>query len=85
MKESAEVKKRIGVLFGGETGLYDRLTARENLEYFGKLYGLDQHEIKARIEDLAKAFWHETIYGSKGERILKRNETKGGDCQNLDP
>lgn len=56
VKESTEVKKRIGVLFGGETGLYDRLTARENLEYFGKLYGLDQHEIKARIEDLAKRF-----------------------------
>ncbi|MGA3881989.1 ATP-binding cassette domain-containing protein, partial [Bacillus pumilus] len=50
VKESKEVKKRIGVLFGGETGLYDRLTARENLEYFGKSYGLDQHEIKARIE-----------------------------------
>ncbi|MDH8711783.1 ATP-binding cassette domain-containing protein [Bacillus altitudinis] len=56
VKEATEVKKRIGVLFGGETGLYDRLTARENLEYFGKLYGLDQHEIKARIEDLAKRF-----------------------------
>src|SRR5690606_21436487 len=33
-KDSRKVKSRIGVLFGGETGLYDRLTARENLEYF---------------------------------------------------
>ncbi|MGE6631930.1 ATP-binding cassette domain-containing protein [Bacillus sp. NPDC077027] len=56
VKDATEVKKRVGVLFGGETGLYDRLTARENLEYFGKLYGLNQHEIKARIEDLSKRF-----------------------------
>ncbi|MCD7034210.1 ATP-binding cassette domain-containing protein [Metabacillus sp. GX 13764] len=51
-----EVKKRIGVLFGGETGLYERLTARENLEYFAMLYGLSKHETKVRIDDLAKMF-----------------------------
>ncbi|BAI83731.1 ABC transporter ATP-binding protein NatA [Bacillus subtilis] len=51
VKQPAEVKKRIGVLFGGETGLYDRMTAKENLQYFGRLYGLNRHEIKARIED----------------------------------
>lgn len=56
IKNPNEVKKRIGVLFGGETGLYDRLTARENLEYFAALYGLSKHETKVRIDDLAKMF-----------------------------
>lgn len=56
VKQSDEVKKRLGVLFGSETGLYDRLTARENLEYFGSLYGLGKHETKVRIEKLAKMF-----------------------------
>ncbi|MGP7817012.1 ATP-binding cassette domain-containing protein [Niallia sp. 01092] len=51
-----EVKKRIGVLFGGETGLYDRLTAKENLVYFAALYGLSKHETKVRIDELAKMF-----------------------------
>ncbi|MFZ7943423.1 ATP-binding cassette domain-containing protein [Neobacillus sp. 19] len=51
-----EVKKRIGVLFGGETGLYDRLTALENLEYFAALYGLSKHETKVRIDDLSRMF-----------------------------
>ena len=32
-----DVRKQIGILFGSEVGLYDRLTARENLEYFAKL------------------------------------------------
>ncbi|WP_312471644.1 ATP-binding cassette domain-containing protein [Neobacillus sp.] len=56
IKNADEVKKRIGVLFGGETGLYDRLTARENLEYFATLYGLSKHETKVRIDDLSRMF-----------------------------
>lgn len=56
MKNSEKIKKRMGVLFGGETGLYDRLTARENLQYFAMLYGLSKHETKVRIDDLAKMF-----------------------------
>jgi sodium transport system ATP-binding protein len=51
-----EIKKRIGVLFGGETGLYERLSARENLEYFAALYGMSKHETKVRIDDLAVMF-----------------------------
>ncbi|MFD2169386.1 ATP-binding cassette domain-containing protein [Tumebacillus lipolyticus] len=50
------VRKQIGILFGGETGLYDRLTARENIAYFGKLYGLDNALIKQRTESLANRF-----------------------------
>jgi sodium transport system ATP-binding protein len=56
IKSPNEIKKRIGVLFGGETGLYDRLTARENLEYFASLYGLSKHETKVRIDELARMF-----------------------------
>ncbi|AZB41869.1 ATP-binding cassette domain-containing protein [Bacillus sp. FJAT-42376] len=56
VQNSYDVKKRIGVLFGGETGLYDRLTAKENLEYFASLYGLSKHETKVRIDELAVRF-----------------------------
>lgn len=55
-RQSHEVKERIGVLFGGETGLYERLTARENLTYFASLYGLSKHETKVRVEKLAVQF-----------------------------
>ncbi|MBC1368564.1 ATP-binding cassette domain-containing protein [Listeria welshimeri] len=56
LKKAEEVKNHIGVLFGGETGLYDRLTARENLLYFGGLYGLPKHTLKNRIDDLSQRF-----------------------------
>ncbi len=50
------VKKRIGVLFGSETGLYERLTARENLQYFAHLYQIQKEKAKERIEQLASRF-----------------------------
>ncbi len=56
MKDEREIKKLIGVLFGGETGLYKRVTADENLKYFATLYGLSKHETKVRINDLEKMF-----------------------------
>ncbi|WP_062106961.1 ATP-binding cassette domain-containing protein [Bacillus niameyensis] len=55
-KNKEKIRHRLGVLFGSETGLYNRLTARENLEYFGSLYGMSQHDIKNQIEILAKRF-----------------------------
>jgi sodium transport system ATP-binding protein len=55
-KEPMKIKGRMGVLFGSETGLYDRLTARENLVYFAKLHGLTKHETNERVEYLAVRF-----------------------------
>ncbi|WP_040979350.1 ATP-binding cassette domain-containing protein [Oceanobacillus jeddahense] len=49
-------RKNIGVLFGGDTGLYNRLTVREHLEYYGFLYGLDESILKKRISLLEKDF-----------------------------
>jgi sodium transport system ATP-binding protein len=44
-------RKAIGFL-SGTTGLYGRLTARENIEYFGKLHGLKGRALKTRCEAL---------------------------------
>lgn len=53
-REPAEVRRRIGILFGGDVGLYNRLTARENIAYFGSLYGLDHARLQARIDSLSR-------------------------------
>lgn len=55
-QQMMQVKSRIGVLFGSETGLYERLTARENLQYFARLYQIDKRKAKERIEQLASRF-----------------------------
>ena len=56
VKDDANVRKCIGVLYGGDTGLYDRLTARENIEYFGRLNGLNDDAINKQIEYLSEVF-----------------------------
>ena len=56
VKNSKEVRKNISILFGGEVGLYDRLTARENIMYFANLYGIDEKEADKRVKELAKEF-----------------------------
>lgn len=54
IKEPNEVRRRIGILFGGDVGLYSRLTARENIAYFGSMYGLDRTSIEQRIMRLSQ-------------------------------
>jgi sodium transport system ATP-binding protein len=52
-KDATAVRQRLGVLPDAR-GVYKRLTARENIAYFGELHGLDEATIAARIEHLAK-------------------------------
>ena len=52
-KEAEKVRKTVGVVNGG-MGLYDRLTGREILHYFGNLYDMDKATINARTAKLDK-------------------------------
>ena len=48
---SLEVRRRLGVL-PDRSGLYPRLTARENILYFGRLHGLSGEALQARAQEL---------------------------------
>jgi ABC-2 type transport system ATP-binding protein len=50
--EARAVRPQIGIVFGGERGLYWRLSGRQNLEYWGALYKLSRAEIRERTEQL---------------------------------
>jgi sodium transport system ATP-binding protein len=50
-RQPIEVQRRLGVLPDAR-GLYRRLTARENIEYFAALHGLSGAPARARIEAL---------------------------------
>lgn len=53
VKEADEVRKKIGVVTEKMVA-YDRLTPLENLNVFGRLYGMDSRVIKERSEELLK-------------------------------
>lgn len=48
-----KARGEIGILFGGDVGLYDRLTAKENIMYFAKLNGMSEDEAKKSIKNLS--------------------------------
>jgi len=52
VKQANEVRKRIGFIFGGERGLYWRLSGIDNLRYFASLYNIDYEVTKKRIPQL---------------------------------
>jgi sodium transport system ATP-binding protein len=58
-----EAKRRLGFL-SGDTRLYQRLTAREMLRYFGRLYEMPE----ARIEERVRALVGELAMGEFADR-----------------
>jgi ABC-2 type transport system ATP-binding protein len=50
-KESREVKRRIG-LVPQELALYLTLSARDNLNYFGRIYGLGGRKLHRRVDEV---------------------------------
>jgi ABC-2 type transport system ATP-binding protein len=67
-RQPRDVRARIGYVFGGERGLYDRLSALENLRYFADIYRVPAHAQRARIDELLE------LVGLKG-RERERVET----------
>ncbi len=72
--EPLQVKRAMGVV-PDSRGLYDRLSARENISYYGRLQGLDKASISRRIDELATVMdMHEfidrrTTGFSQGQRV----------------
>jgi sodium transport system ATP-binding protein len=68
------VRRRIGVLSDAR-GLYPRLTARENIRYYGRLHGLSGRALDARVDSLIDVLGLAEIAGrraqgfSQGERM----------------
>jgi ABC-2 type transport system ATP-binding protein len=51
IKESSKVRENIG-LVAEKMIMYDRLTAAENLRFFGKLYAIPKEKLENRIDEL---------------------------------
>jgi ABC-2 type transport system ATP-binding protein len=66
VQDAREVRRRIGYVFGGDRGLYERLPALDNLKYFAELYGVPPREQKGRIEELLELVG---LRGREKERV----------------
>lgn len=51
--QAHHVRANLGFL-SGDTGLYNRLRSREFIQYFGRLYGIDDSTINRRIDEMAE-------------------------------
>lgn len=74
-QDAARVRRVLGVLPDAR-GVYKRLTARENIAYFGRLHGLDEGEISQRTERLVQALGMEDFIDRQAEGFSQGQRTK---------
>ncbi len=68
VREPQKVRHETGFL-SGNTGLYGRLTAREMVEYFGKLYGMKKDQIVQRTEKIFDMLDMNEFADSRNEKL----------------
>ena len=74
-RDATAVRRNLGVLPDAR-GVYKRLTARENIAYFGRLHGLDEATIAARIEELSRTLGMEDVLDRRTEGFSQGQRTK---------
>jgi sodium transport system ATP-binding protein len=74
VKDPGKVRSSIGYM-SASTGIYDRMTAWELVEYFGRLYGMPEAALRARMEtifDWLKMNDFRNVLGSKMSTGMKQ-------------
>lgn len=74
-KDAMEIKRTLGVVPDGR-GLYNRLTARENIEYFGELHGMTRAQMNERIDHLTKTLSMEDFIDRRTEGFSQGQRVK---------
>ena len=75
VKDTLDVRKSIGVLTHG-SGIYERLTARENIRYFGQLHGMQGKVLDSRIDELADLLEMESFIERRSKGFSQGQKTK---------
>jgi ABC-2 type transport system ATP-binding protein len=71
-KNPTAVRKHIGLILGGDRGLYGRLTGRENLRYFAALNNMPSSDAEKRITSVL-----EQVNLTEAANILTEKYSKG--------
>ena len=78
----AQVRARLGVLPDAR-GIYKRLTARENIAYFGALHGLPPARIRQRTAELCNALGMDDFIDCRAEGFSQGQRTKTAIARSL--
>ena len=70
--DAGAVRRSIGVILGGDAGLYARLSGRDNLLLFADLYRIPRREQKARVAELLDTVGLSTSRQPAGGGVLAR-------------
>ncbi|WP_312238080.1 ATP-binding cassette domain-containing protein [Stenotrophomonas sp.] len=73
--DAVAVRRRLGVLPDAR-GVYKRLTARENIAYFGQLHGMSNAQIRERTRVLSQALDMEDILDRQTDGFSQGQRTK---------
>lgn len=68
-EEAEKARSLLGIIFEG--GVYDRFTARENIAYFGRLYGLSGRRLEERVDAVVAALGMESYAGTRAGRLSR--------------
>ncbi|TBR12971.1 MAG: ATP-binding cassette domain-containing protein [Lysobacter sp.] len=74
-KDPIAVRRALGVLPDAR-GVYKRLTARENIAYFGELHGMSKADIATRTQVLSSALQMDDILDRQAEGFSQGQRTK---------
>jgi len=74
-EEPRKAKSLMGVM-PEDTGIYPRLTAEENLIYFGKMRGMDEHKLRRRVSELLKILGLEEKRFTIADKLSKGQKQK---------
>ncbi|MCC6028717.1 MAG: ABC transporter ATP-binding protein [Candidatus Korarchaeum sp.] len=74
-EEPRRAKSLMGVM-PEDTGIYPRLTAEENLIYFGKMRGMDEHKLRRRVSELLKILGLEEKRFTIADKLSKGQRQK---------
>jgi len=73
--QAEAVRRRLGVLPDAR-GVYKRLTARENIAYFGRLHGMSEADVARRTAELSQALGMEDVLDRQTEGFSQGQRTK---------
>ena len=74
-QDAEGVRRRLGVLPDAR-GVYKRLSARENIAYFGRLHGMSDADIARRTAELSAALGMEDVLDRQAEGFSQGQRTK---------